>query len=335
MHDALLAGIDTALGGGPRHWSDVIVVRNVGPLLTAAPLDGDVISNRGFNAVLCTAAGRPAHFLKLRPIHHRPFEREAAVTQLLASRPATAGLVPASRSFTVGPTRLLAQQFIAGRSLDLLIRTRRRGNWQPVAAQVLREAAPLWGGIADVAAAMGFVPPGLRVDVAALLTDLDQLASHGVAAAEMGSLGARLQSAQLVPVPQHGDFWPRNLLVVNGGWRVLDFECCGDVMLPLYDVLHFLRGCVESANGSQISSSESWLGAIGQSSVLRDEFRRAVGSLQEEAVEAALIAYLVDFAARLHRRGIAPERIQGRRRELEGLPAALEGGVVRALLRRG
>lgn len=332
MHDTLLAGIDTALGGGPRRWSDVIIVRNVGPLLTDAPLDGDFISNRGFNAMLCTAAGPPAHFLKLRPIHHRLFEREAAVTELMASRPATTGLVPASRSFTVGPARVLAQQFIAGRSLDLLIRTRHRSNWQPVAAQMLREAAPLWDGIADAAAAIGFAPSVSQVDTAALLEDLDQLASQGVAAAAIDSLRARLRSARLAPVPQHGDFWPRNILVVGGSWRVLDFECCGDVVLPLYDVLHFLRGCVEAANDNQISSTEPWLGAIGRSPVLRDAFRRAVGNLTGETVEAALIAYLVDFAARLHRRGIAPERIAGRRRELETLPAALAGGAVRALL---
>lgn len=332
MQGTLLSGIDAALGGGPRSWSDVVVVRNVGPLQAEAPLAGDVISNRGFNAVLCAAGGRPEHFLKLRPIGHRLFEREAAVTELLGSRPATSSLVPPSQTFVVGPARVLAQQFVAGRSLDLLIRTRQRSHWEPTAAQALRAGAPLWEGIADAASAIGFAPSVPRIDTAVLLEDLDQLASQGVAAAAIASLRARLAPAHLVPVPQHGDFWPRNLLVVNDGWRVLDFECCGDVMLPLYDVLHFLRGCAESASGSQIGSSEPWLAAIAQSDVLRDEFRRATRGLTEDAIEAALIAYLVDFAARLHRRGIAPERIEGRRCELEKLPAALDGGAVRALL---
>lgn len=332
MLGTLLSGIDTALGGGPRSWSDVVVVRNVGPLQTEAPLPGDVISNRGFNAVLCAAGGRPEHFLKLRPIGHRLFEREAAVTELLGNRPATGSLVPPAQTFTTGPARVLAQRFVAGRSLDLLIRKSQRRHWQPTAAQVLHVCAPLWEGIADAATALGFAPSVQRVDTAALLEDLDQLASQGVAAAAIGSLRARLAPAQLAPVPQHGDFWPRNLLVVGDGWRVLDFECCGDVMLPLYDVLHFLRGCAESASGGQIGSSEPWLDAIAQSDVLREQFRCATRGMTKDAVEAALIAYLVDFAARLHRRGIAQERIEGRRRELEKLPAALDGGAIRALL---
>jgi hypothetical protein len=331
---ALLSGIDLALGDGPRRWSDVVVVRNVGPLLTDAPIDGDVISNRGFNAVLCAAGGSPGHFLKLRPIRHRLFEREAAVTVLLGGHPATSGFVPPSRTFTVGPARVLAQEFVAGRSLDLLVRTRYRNNWQEAAAQVLRAAAPLWEGIAEIVEATGFGTSSMRIDTAALLADLDQLASQGVDVAAIGLLRARLESARLAPVPQHGDFWPRNVLVVGNGWRVLDFEGCGDVMLPLYDVLHFLRGCAESAGTGQIETSDPWLRAIGQSSALLDEFRRACRGLTADAIEAALIAYLVDFAARLHRRGIAPDRIDGRLRELEALPAALDAGAVRALLTR-
>ena len=332
QNDTLLSGIDAQLGGGPRRWSDVVVVRNVGPLTTAVPLEGDVISNRGFNALLCSAGGGQKHFLKLRPIHHRLFDREATLTALLSSREGTRSLVPASRTFTVGPARILAQEFVAGRSLDLLVRTRHREGWQQPAAQVLRAAAPLWEGITEVVAAAGFgLSPGLS-DTASLLADLDLLASQRVDAGVIRLLRARLESAHLPSVPQHGDFWPRNVLVTGNGWRVLDFECCGDVTLPLYDILHFLRGCAESAGGDQIRSSEPWLRAIGGSGALLQEFRLIAGPLKEEVVEAALVAYLVDFAARLHRRGIAPERINGRLRELEALPATLDGGAVRALM---
>lgn len=331
MRSALLSGIDSELGGGPRRWSDVVVVRNVGPLLTTAPIEGDVISNRGFNAILCAAGGPPGHFLKLRPVHHRLFEREAAVTVILSERAGTRSLVPASRTFTVGPARVLAQEFVAGRSLDMLIRTHHRRNWQQGAAQVLGAATPLWEGIAAAAAGAGFERPA-RVDVAALLTDLDLLASQGVEGGAVRSLRARLESARLPAVPQHGDFWPRNVLVEATGWRVLDFECCGDVMLPLYDVLHFLRGCAEAAEGGLIRASRPWLDAIGQSPVLLGEFQRLAHGLNGEAVEATLAAYLVDFAARLHRRGISAGRLEGRLRELEALPATLDGGAVRALI---
>jgi hypothetical protein len=47
-----------------------------------------------------------------------------------------------------------------------------------------------------------------------------------------------------------------------------------------------------------------------------------------EAVEASLVAYLVKFAARLHRRGISPERLAGRLLELNTLSERLDGGVL-------
>lgn len=335
MRTELLAGIDEALGGGPRRWDDVVVVRNVGPLRTVEPLVGDVISNRGFNALLCAAGGAPHHFLKLRPLHHRPFEREAAVTVAIARHAATRHLVPATQSFVVGPARVLAQAYVKGVSLERVIRRRsRRRDWHPLATGLLEASLPLFDAISEVVVDRGTDTCPAGAGAASLQGDLDLLEACGVNGAAIAQLRAALSSLQLPAVPQHGDFWPRNVLVVDGGWRVLDFESCGDVLLPLYDVLHFLRGCVESAQGTPLHGSEDWLQVVRRSKLLLPSFQRAAGSLGEGQIQGALIAYLTDFAARLIRRGVAPDRLEGRLRELSQLPRVLDSGIVNALLAR-
>lgn len=323
----MLARIDQELGGGPRRWNDVLTVRNVGPLLTSAPMSGDVISNRGFNAILFAPGGHPTHFLKVRPAIHGGFEREAAVTVELSANPQLRTLVPGSRAFVEGPARVLAQDFIDGSALDVVIRSRRAGAWHELAADVLRSTAPLHEAIRDLA---GTGTESQHVD--GLRSDLELLESLGLDASASSALGARLESASLPGGPQHGDFWPRNVLRTESGSRVIDFESCGEVATPLYDVLHFVRGCGEAVDGGRGLWISHWLDAGRASRPLADEVRRAAADLDNASIEAALIAYEVRFAATLHRRGIAGERIVGRLRELDALPKLLDEGVVPRLL---
>lgn len=325
---ALLERIDAELGGGPRTWSELTIVRNVGPLLTSRPLTGDIISNRGFNALLSKPGAGPTHFLKVRPAGHEPFRREANFTVSLSLHRATQTLVPRAQTFVAGPARVLAEEFVDGTALDVVIRAQRSHDWHGLAVEALRLAPTLWQAIAELEdpAAQSLADPS------SLLSDLALLESLGLDSAASKQLAQRLAEASLPVWPQHGDFWPRNLLQVVGGWKVLDFEACGQIALPLYDVFHMIRGCAAAASAGKGNWIELWAAATSVARPLAEEVRRLAPGLDLPAMETALVSYLVEFAARLHRRGISRERTAGRLRELEALPALLERGVLRRIL---
>lgn len=322
----MLDRIDRELGGGPRTWADVAIVRNVGPLETAAPLRGDRISNRGFNAVVFAPRGAATHFLKVRPLWHAAFEREAGITVALSEDARCRPLLPASRCFVAGPARVLAQSFLEGQALDVLISAGRGPSWHALAAEVLRTAAPLHAVIADIGVREAAAP------AIALDEDLTVLAALGLDPAACVKLAERAAAGALTLASQHGDFWPRNVLRVGDGWRIIDFESCGEPATPLFDVFHFIRGCSEAAGRDAGNWLTRWLDAGRAARALADEVRRAAGGMDVASIEAALVAYTVRFAAALHRRGIARARIEGRLHELAALPRQLDDGVVPRLL---
>ena len=323
----LLELIDAQIGGGPRAWSDVAMLRNVGPLVASEPFEGDVISNRGFNAVVFARGADASHFLKVRPERHEHFRREVEATVRLSHHRVLGGLVPRSSAFVAGPARVLAQDFVNGVSLDLLLKARHARPWHDLAADVLRAVAPMWKAIAEVA-----VDGSAALAEPALLADLSLLEGLGLSHTSVIELASRLRAARLPAQPQHGDFWPRNVLQAEGRWQVLDFENCGEVVLPLYDVFHMVRGCGIAASGNRENWIEAWAAAGAQGQPLADEVRRQAAGLDFVGIEAALVSYLVDFAARLHKRGVSRERTAGRLRELNGLPGLLKGGALRRVL---
>ena len=148
----LLERINAELGGETRTWLDLTIVRNVGPLATSTPLLGDIISNRGFNALLAVPGSGPKHFLKVRPVAHEPFRREAEITARLSQHPAMNSVVPDARTFIAGPARVLAEAFVDGNALDVVLRTRRQKDWHVLAVEVLRLGPPLWDAIVEVVA---------------------------------------------------------------------------------------------------------------------------------------------------------------------------------------
>lgn len=296
--------------------------------MAPTPLQGDLISNRGFNALLFAGGDAPTHFLKVRPAHHLHFRREAEVTVRLGQDPTARELVPSAQSFVEGPARVLAEGFIDGLALDLVIRTRHRRDWFVLAASVIRSARPLLSAIAGVEGSAD----GSAVDPTKLLADLVLLQSLGLDAAAAQRLAKSIEAAPLAACPQHGDFWPRNVMKVSDRWKVLDFESCGEVVLPLYDIFHMIRGCGEAASTGNRGWIEQWVDAGSRAQALLAEVHHAARGLDPRAIEAALVAYLVEFSARLHRRGIARQRFADRLHEISRLPALLDAGVLRRIL---
>jgi len=289
---------------------------------------GDLISNRGFNALVFTPNATTTHFLKVRPASHEGFRREADWTRQLCRHPASRPFVPEAAAFEEGPARMLVQEFVDGTALDVAIRSRKSPSWHAAAAAALRLARPLWDAISD----LSLTPPGNHADLRPLLDDLRLLCGLGLRAEVAASLSAILSRNVLPSFPQHGDFWPRNILASSDGWRIIDFESCGQICLPLYDVFHMVRGCAEATGRGDRSWIEIWNEARSRARPLADAVLQTAGQVSLEQIEAALVAYQVDFAARLHRRGISRERTRGRIRDLDGLPGVIARGEVGRLL---
>jgi hypothetical protein len=307
------------------------VVRNVGPLSAPSPLAGDNISNRGLNVILCAPGAGASHFLKIRPASHAGFQREVHWTLHFAGHPETRTLVPTAVTFVEGPARVLAESYLEGTALDVSIRSGKRSAWLEVAGAAIALLKPIASALA------GQTPADERglAHLASLKRDLQLLCAVGLDPMAARALEACVEQARLPPVLQHGDFWPRNLLATQEGWKLIDFENVGEILLPLYDAFHMIRGCGEAAGETHGRWLESWASAGEAARPLTAAFRRVARELGRAEVEAALVAYLVDFAARLHRRGVSRERTASRLQELARVPSLLRAGLVQQMMEQG
>jgi hypothetical protein len=251
-----------------------------------------------------------------------------AVTVQLAAQPQLADLVPRSQTFEAGPARVLAQEFVTGTALDVVVARQARPTWHELAADVLRASHDLQTAIVGLRAEA----PYEGGDAEPLRADLELLARLGVPGPVVDDLAARIAGASLRRLPQHGDFWPRNVLSTASGWRVLDYESCGQLATPLFDAFHLIRGCAEAAGTGGRHWISLWAEVGAAARPLAEAVRSAAGELDIAAIEVALIAYHISFAAKLHRRGIARERLAVRLRELDDMPSMLARGVVSRLL---
>jgi hypothetical protein len=324
----LLARIAAELGLAPLQWSDIVMVRNVGPLVAKSFLSGDLISNRGFNAALIGRSGAPTHFLKVRPACHEAFRSETEVTLAISSHAATSVLVPPATTFVEGPARVLASDFAPGTCLEVLLARGSVSPWHTAAADAIERAAALWPVLAelDLGGSVG------RTGGPEWAKAVDDLRSLGVTPEATREIAAPLAGFAPAPRLQHGDFWPRNVLCAREGWTLLDFENCGEIRLPLYDVFHMVRGCAVAANGAHANWLATWADAGASGRRLGRLVRRLAEGMDYDAIEAALVGYLVDFVSRLHRRGNWRSRLEDRLRELEALPSALRRGALRSAL---
>jgi hypothetical protein len=136
-----------------------------------------------------------------------------------------------------------------------------------------------------------------------------------------------LQDAGIVrAVPQHGDFWPENVLrTETGGWCILDLDGFGDVTVPLYDVLHFIR---TSEDARPAGLQGRWIDVALGDSTAGIHARRAIAgeqarwNLTPRAVGGCALFYLMHIAYHISSRG-APEFVWGRFRDEIGAAVRL------------
>lgn len=323
----LLSRLDEELGGGPRSWSDLILLKNRGPLRSAHALHGDRLSTRGCNALLLGPDGRPGHYLKVRSATNKGFKREIAAHTQLRNDAEVGHMVPSAKTFLHGPMRVLASDFLQGQSLDAILRREGKGGgWSRPVGDVLEASRPLWQALSRLSGAGDGLNGSATLQLAE--EDLATLRQAGLSRQTSEVLVERMSRGRLPSVPQHGDFWPRNLLRVGESWRILDFESCGEVDLPLFDLFHLIRGSWglvgELKPGAWI---EHWADVDGRADSLGAFAGRYLSRMEMSQIESALVGYLVSLTTRLIRRGLSPKVIGPNLEEIERLPEILERGV--------
>lgn len=322
----LLAAIDAHVPGGPRRWSDVMVMMNRGPTHDPRALAGNVPSNRGFNGVLFSGGRRPSHFLKVRSATYEGFAREARTTRRVANHEACGHLVPEVMTFVAHPMRALALVYVRGPDLTQVLKGLDPEACLATVSEVLEATSPLWQFAAELTAD---ITDRAGADLEADLTCLNGL---GLETRVAEVLRDRLGQSPLPAIPQHGDFWPRNLLRGPTGWRILDFETFGTIRQPLYDVLQLLRGTAGPLRpGGGLGWLPRWCEALEAGGDAAGRLRRAlaphVDGLTADQVDAAAARYLVTLTVQQHAKG-DPGATRWLLQQMHELPALLDRGLV-------
>jgi hypothetical protein len=220
--------------------------------------------------------------------------------------------------------RILAMEWVDGDRFDTILRAPGRGvAWKDQVGGLLEDSRDLWTAFDEVLGGESDSGSGeLRQTWESAFSTLTKI---GLDERTADSLTGRVSQLTLPSVPQHGDLWPRNIMRGENRWWFMDFETCGEVSFPLYDVFHLLRGAARFAPGR---GRRSWLRRLAEDEAhlpsLQRSLRGQAQGLTSKQVEGALICYLADFSCRLHKRGISPKKIAPWLKGLAALPEFLE-----------
>ncbi len=298
---ALLADAGVSTGA----WSDIILLHNVAALPAPDTPRGDYIWNRGFNLLVLDARGHPAHYCKCRRPDDEDLAHDTRVREVLARDPALRAIVPATRGVASGTIQIQVSHHLTGEPFSSVVARLSTPAWERAVGEILTAVEGVTARSAellpDLAAPAGGVALAQEVTWA-----LRHLGSAGVPPDTATRLARVLEEAGRAPAaPQHGDLWPGNVVRFEGSWWLLDFEVFGRIRIPLYDAFHLVRTSWQLRPG----------GALPLLALLRDRAagaacRTVLGAAVRRAgltraqLGGAFVAYLVDIAARLHRRGV-------------------------------
>jgi len=340
--DSLLrqAGIDTS---GPRFWQRVIMLHNVGMVPTQSLDEGDVVTARGFNALVMDRAGTPAYFCKCRP----PTENWIRQTELVAklsTDPSLQHILPSAWAVGSSDMQMSVSTYVPGRLLEWTVTHMSATELHTALSEVLQ-------GMETIAAHAALVQPDLfdgqtHVDLA----DRSKWAFEAIPPSMLPPHAAdRLRDAiaaagRVRRVFQHGDLWPRNILRHQGQWWLLDLELFGQIQVPLYDAFHLFRTCWFMRAG-RFRKALSWMGRTNGHADDRSwiddlcapggsprPYQRTLawalsraGLTAEESV-GALAYYLIDMTARMNRRQVVIRYVEPYLRDLRVLAESLATG---------
>jgi hypothetical protein len=302
--------------------STAVLMQNAGPI----PAPRGTNRFRGFKLILLNARGTATHFCRCAPAEFNGLADEAEIMLALRKDPAIATILPEVALGVGERIRLLITPFaLRGDYTDPMERLPTRA-WETLAREVIN-------GALDITIATPALVPRFALDPAPLqplleaTNHLDAL-TLVLDAKVVATLRAFLRDSPAIPrAIQHGDLWAGNLLDLETGWRLVDFEIFGQIQMPMYDVFHFLRTCLDMR--PQTRAMPTWLDMMRQDHddvvVARKLLRAAAerASLDARQRLGACVYYVTDFAGRLAMRGT---REVHRRfyREAEAFAAALD-----------
>jgi hypothetical protein len=294
------AGVD-----GRLDWREIVTLYNYAPI-PAPPLQVDISGwMRGFNLVVLRK-GRPETFVKCRPASDAVLDRESAIRIALAGdRPGKLSISPVRQARSA---RIAVQvsPFLRGPTYGQIVATQKSEQYVQTLASVLQSAAEL-AAVAQRDCEL-LKQPTPTVSVPALANDaLAEVASlASLDAAQQAALAEVVLEAGEVPsIPQHGDFWWQNLIMVDEQLYAIDFDSYGDIRVPLFDDLTLMvttmavraGGTVEGL--TRLTSAEPE--ARGCHRILAERAR--VDGVALSKLDGLLVYYLANMAATVHRRG--------------------------------
>lgn len=311
------------VGAEALHWDNILVVRSSGSLINPLrPVDRN-LPDRGFHFLIAKAGTTPDYYCKARPALPGPLRhRETLVLEAFAADARSRPFVPAVWSSANERIELQVTRFMLSDPLDRFLTRHDRNTQASYLGEVLDAGASL--SLAALDRPDIFPGAGEAMPLGHLADDvLDTLPGLGVPADLVGAIRDLFDAAGSVPgVPQHGDFWPQNVLRTReGGWCVVDLDNFGDVIAPIYDATHMLRTFDDVSGGGR----SPWISRMATPAyataraLLRREMQR--WELTPAQLGGCVLLYLADIAVRVFRRG-APEMFWGRFRD--ELPAALD-----------
>ncbi len=300
-----LCALLTEAGLATGAWSDIILLHNVAALPTPETPRGDYIWNRGFNLLVLDAHGRPAHYCKCRRPDDEALAHETRVREVLARDPALAAIVPSTRGVASGAIQIQVSRHVPGESFSRAVALLSTRRWERAVGEILAAVERVTARAAELMPQLAAPAGGVALaDEAAWA--LEHLGNAGVPPEAVGRLARVLEQAGRAPgFPQHGDLWPGNIVRYGGSWWLLDFEMFGRIRIPLYDAFHLVRTSWHLRPGGALpllALLRDRVAGPSSRSVLSAAARRA--GLSRAQLGGAFVAYLVDIAARLHRRGM-------------------------------
>ena len=335
--DSLLrqAGIDTS---GPRFWQRVVILHNVGMVPAQIQDEGDVVTARGFNALVMNEDGTPAYFCKCRP-PTKDWIRQTELVAKLSMDPSLQHILPSAWAVGSADMQISVSTYVPGRLLERTVAHMSATELHTALTELLQ-------GMETIAAQAAVVQPDLfdgetQVDLAERSKwAFDAIPPSMLPPHAADRLRAAIAAAGRVRrVFQHGDLWPRNILRHRGQWWLLDLELFGQIQVPLYDAFHLFRTCwfmragrfrkalswMERSNGHD----RSWIEDLSAASDSPRPYHRTLawararsGLTAEEAV-GALAYYLIDMTARMNRRQIVIRYVEPYVRDLRVLAQSL------------
>lgn len=309
-------------------WDRLIMVNNIGDI----PCDraaADVLATRGFNVLVLDEHGAAKYFCKCRPAR-AGWSAHSTLAHRLSRVPDLATVLP--RTWAVHTDALDAEvsRYIAGEVFEALVRSMRSADLAGALRAILSSADAVSLHAARIAPELLGTPRD--VDLHAVEPwIIEQIVAAGIHPNAAAVLADVMDAAgRVTRTLQHGDLWPRNVIRADGGWRILDLESYGTVEVPLYDALHLVRTSWDGRrrHGGGIAWVDAMRDRSPDSAMFRSIVRREIerAALTPAQVGGVLTYYVLDIAARMHRREMPAAYLEPWLREVRQLASWVESG---------